>query len=326
MTHNDPLHVVFLDRATIPSDIPLKPFGFPNTYLEHDRTRPDEVAARIADADVVIVNKVRIDAAALDAAPRLRMIAVAATGTDNVDLAACSERGIVVSNVRGYAGRSVPEHTFALIFALRRNLLAYRDAVGGGRWEQSGQFCFHDYPIRDLGGSTLGIIGDGDLGQSVGRIGAALDMRVVYAEHGVRHAPQAEYLPLEDLLRQSDVITLHVPLRPETQHLIDAPQFALMERRPLLINTARGGLVNEHALDTALRSGRIAGAGFDVASAEPLPEGHVLMRLTELPQFLLTPHIAWASDQAIRALADQVVENVEAFHRGSPLRTVAPRR
>lgn len=317
-----PLRVVFLDRATIPSDIPLKPLAFPHEYVEYDRTRPEEAAARVGDADVLIANKVPITAAVLAAAPRLKMIALAATGTDNVDVAACAARGIVVSNVRGYARRSVPEHTFALIFALRRNLLAYRDAVGAGRWQQAGQFCFHDYPIRDLAGSTLGIVGDGDLGQAVGRIGAALDMRVVYAEHGSRHAQGADYLPLDELLRTSDVITLHLPLRPETHHLIDTPQFALMERRPLLINTARGGLVNEYALDSALRSGRIAGAGFDVASTEPLSEEHVLMQLTELPQFLLTPHVAWASDEAIRAMIEQVAENIEAFQRGQPLRVV----
>lgn len=314
-----PLTVVFLDRATFPDDVRMPALSAPHRVIEHDRTRPNEVAERIADADVVIVNKVRIEADALATASRLRLVALAATGTDNVDVAACQAKGVAVCNVRAYARHSVPEHTFALIFALRRNLLAYRDAVGAGRWHQADQFCFHDYPIRDLAGSTLGVIGDGTLGQAVGSIGRALGMRVVYAQHGDRRRVEgAIYLPLDDLLATSDVITLHVPLRPETRNLIDAAAFARMERRPILINTSRGGLVDEHALDVALRSGRIAGAGFDVATVEPPDDDHVLVRLSELPNVIITPHVAWASDEAIQALLAQLVENIDAFLAGTP--------
>jgi len=318
-TTDTPLTVVFLDRATFPDDAVLPPLAQPHRYVLHERTRPHEVAARIADADVVIVNKVRITEETLTQASRLRLVALSATGTDNVDVATCKARGIAVCNVRDYARHTVPEHTFALIFALRRSLLAYRDAVGAGRWQQADQFCFHDYPIRDLAGSTLGIIGDGTLGQAVGAIGRALGMDVVYASHGDRkRLPDTRYLPLDDLLAQSDVITLHVPLRPENRHLIDAQAFARMERRPLLINTARGGLVDEHALDVALRSGRIAGAGFDVASVEPPNDDHVLVQLSELPNVIVTPHVAWASDEAIQALLAQLVQNIDAFLAGEP--------
>lgn len=318
-TPDTPLTIVFLDRATFPDDARLPALAQAHRYVLHERTRPHEVASRIADADVVIVNKVRITADNIAQAHKLKLVALSATGTDNVDVAACQARGIAVCNVRDYARHSVPEHTFALIFALRRSLLAYRDAVGAGRWQQADQFCFHDYPIRDLAGSTLGIVGDGTLGQSVGAIGNALGMQVVYARHGERQrVAEANYLPMDDLLAASDIITLHVPLRPETRHLIDAQAFARMARRPLLINTARGGLVDEHALDIALRSGRIAGAGFDVASVEPPDDDHVLVRLSELPNVIVTPHVAWASNEAIEALLAQLVQNIDAFLAGQP--------
>ena len=228
-----PAKIVLLDRATLSPQTVLKPFPFPHVLQAFERTAAHDVAARIGDADIVVTNKVRIDAALLDGAPHLQIIAIAATGTDVVDLDACAARGIVVSNIRGYAVRTVPEHTFALIFALRRSLVAYRDAVRAGRWLDSGQFCFFDHPIRDLAGATLGIVGDGVLGRAVARIARALDMRVRFAAHG--DAQGRDHVPLDTLLRDSDVITLHCPLTPATRHLIDAGAFARMARRPLLI-------------------------------------------------------------------------------------------
>ncbi len=316
------LNVVFLDRGTLPPEIELKPLGFAHRLTVHERTAPDEVAARIADADIVITNKAPVRAEALAAAPRLRMIAVAATGTDIVDLKACAERGIIVSNIRNYAVNTVPEHTFALILALRRSILAYRDSVKSGRWAQSGQFCYFDYPINDLAGSTLGIIGDGALGTSVAAIARAFGMKVLFAAHKGRTGMGKLYTPFEDILRLSDVITLHAPLRPASRNMIGAAEFAAMERRPLLINTARGGLVGEQPLHDALVNGQIAGAGFDVATAEPAPDDHILVRLLELPNFILTPHVAWASREAIQGLADQLIENIELFMRGKPRHVV----
>lgn len=316
------LNVVFLDRGTLPPEIELKPLGFAHRLIVHERTTPEEVAARIADADIVITNKAPVRAEALAAAPRLRMIAVAATGTDIVDLKACAERGIIVSNIRNYAVNTVPEHTFALILALRRSILAYRDSVKSGRWAQSGQFCYFDFPINDLAGSTLGIIGDGALGTSVAAIARAFGMKVLFAAHKGRTGMGKLYTPFEDILRLSDVITLHAPLRPASRNMIGAAEFAAMERRPLLINTARGGLVDEQALHDALVKGQIAGAGFDVATAEPAPDDHILVRLLALPNFLLTPHVAWASREAIQGLADQLIENIELFMRGKPRHVV----
>ena len=312
------LQVVFLDRATLPDDIRVRSLAFPHHIQEYDRSQPHDVAGRIADADIVIVNKAKISAEAIADAPRLKLIAVAATGTDNVDLAACRERGIVVSNIRNYAVHTVPEHTFALILALRRSILAYRDSVARGRWQESGQFCFLDHPIRDLAGSTLGVIGDGVLGRAVAELGKAFGMRVLFSDYKGTTGMGPLYTPFAEVLATSHVITLHTPLLPSTRNLIGAEEFAAMKRRPLLINTARGGLVDEQALHEALRSGQIAGAGFDVATVEPPPPAHIFMRMLDMPNFILTPHVAWASHEAIQGLADQLIDNIEAFQRGEP--------
>ena len=310
--------IVFLDRETLPEEIILKSFAFPNHLTVYQRTLPGEVAGRIADADIVITNKVPVSAQALQSAPQAKLIAVAATGTDIIDLEACRKRGITVSNIRNYAINTVPEHTFALILTLRRSILAYRDSVVKRRWQEAGQFCFFDHPIRDLAGSTLGVIGDGVLGKAVADLGKAFGMRVLFSDYKGTTGMGPLYTPFEQVLRQSDVITLHTPLIPTTRNLIGAAEFAMMERRPLLINTARGGLVDEDALAEALRKGQLAGAGFDVATIEPPPADHVLMRLLEMPNFILTPHVAWASREAIQSLADQLVDNVDAFVAGKP--------
>ena len=319
------MNIVFLDRDTISPDTTLRAPSFAHTWVQHQRTRADEAAARIADADIVVVNKVKLTAEVLAQAPQLKLIAVAATGTDNIDLVACQQRGIVVSNVRNYAKHTVPEHTFALIFALRRSICAYRDAVKAGRWQEAAQFCFFDHPIRDLAGSTLGIIGDGVLGQSVASIGRALGMRVLFSAHKGRTGQGSLYTPFEEVLRQSDILTLHCPLNANTRHMIGAAEFAHMTRKPLLINTGRGGLVDEAAVGPALQAGHIAGAAFDVTSVEPPPADHPFMALLDRPNFILTPHVAWASAEAIQALADQLIDNVEAFVRGAPVNQVLPK-
>ena len=316
------MKVVFLDRDTLSPGTRLRTLAFDHQLVCHGSTLAAQVAERVADADIVLVNKVRLDASAVAAAPRLKCIAVAATGTDPIDLVACRERGIVVCNIRNYAVHTVPEHTFALIFALRRSLCAYRDAVRAGRWQASNQFCFFDHPIRDLAGATLGVIGDGVLGQAVAAIGRALGMRVLMSAFKGRADMGSLYTPFERVLAESDVITLHCPLRPQTRHMIGAAEFALMRRAPLLVNTARGGLVDESAVGPALASGQISGAAFDVVSVEPPPPDHPFMALLDRPDFILTPHVAWASDEAIQSLADQLVDNVEAFVRGEPRQVV----
>jgi len=318
-----PLKVVFLDRDTVAPQTTLRALPFPHTLEVHDRTRPEQVAERIADADIVMVNKARLGRDEIAAACRLKMVALAATGSDNVDLAACDERGIVVSNIRGYATRSVPEHVFALIFALRRSIVPYRQSVQAGRWQEAAQFCYFDYPIRDLAGSTLGVIGAGALGQAVAQIGRALGMRVLFAAHKGRNDMGALYTPFDTVLAESDVITLHCPLNAQTRHLLGTEEFSRMTRRPLLINTARGALIDDEALAAALRGGQIGGAGLDVTVPEPPPADHPLMGLLDLPNFILTPHVAWASNEAMQALADQLIDNIEAFVAGSPRNVLA---
>lgn len=319
----DPLRIVFLDRDTLPASIDLPAPQVPHELICHAHTAPDQVAERIRDADIVITNKVVLTADVLQQAPRLRMIAVAATGIDNIDLDACNRRNIVVSNVRDYATHTVPEHTFSLILALRRSLLAYRQSVADGRWYESGQFCYFDFPVRDLAGSTLGIIGRGALGEAVAEIARAFDMKVQFAARRDDDSPTEDYTSFTHVLRTSDVISLHCPLNAQTRGMIGANEFALMERQPLLINTARGGLVDEYALDHALRTGQISGAGFDVASQEPPAPDHPLMKLLRYPNFILTPHVAWASHEAIQAMANQVRDNIEAFCRDAPRNVVA---
>jgi glycerate dehydrogenase len=314
--------IVFLDRETISPETVLRKPLFPHRWTEHQRSTPDEVVERCREATIVIVNKVKLPGVAIAQMPRLKLVAIAATGTDPVDVKACAERGIVVSNIRNYAINTVPEHTFALILALRRSIIPYRDSVRDGAWQRAAQFCFFDHPIRGLAGSTLGIIGEGAIGQAVAALGKAFGMRTLFAAHKGVSGLGPLYTPFEEVLETSDVITLHSPLMPSTRNMIAAPEFARMKRRPLLINTARGGLVNEEDLGAALRSGQIAGAGFDVATVEPPPADHPLMRLLDLPNFILTPHVAWASAEAIQGLADQLIDNIEAFHAGRPANVV----
>ncbi|SKA37426.1 D-2-hydroxyacid dehydrogenase [Consotaella salsifontis] len=320
----DAANIVFLDRETLSPEIALRNIDFPHRLTVFQRTRPSEVAGRIAEADIVITNKVPIQADSIAAARRLKLIAVAATGYDPVDVRACEAAGITVSNVRNYARNTVPEHTFALILALRRSLVSYRQSVLDGRWEKAGQFCYFDHPIADLAGATLGVIGDGVLGRAVARLGEAFGMTVVFSTYKGVDGMGPLYTPFEEVLRRSDVITLHCPLLPSTRNLISTAEFELMQRRPLLINTARGGLVDEQALETALETGRIAGAGFDVISREPPGESHVMRRIAERPNVIVTPHVAWASRQAVQSLADQLVSIVEAFWEGRPLNVVSP--
>jgi glycerate dehydrogenase len=307
--------VVFLDRASLKAN--MRAFAFPAEYIEHQKTGAEEIAARLKGADVAIINKVPLRAATLSRLPQLKLIAVAATGYDVVDLAYCNAHGIAVANIRNYAIHTVPEHAFAMILALRRNLLSYRQDVEAGVWNKSEQFCFLTHEIGDLHGATLGIIGEGAIGQGMAGIGRAFGMQVLFADHPPPKMAGVTFTPLDEVLARSDVISLHCPLLPATRNLIDIQALRKMKRNALLINTARGGLVNETALIQALDEGLIAGAGFDVLSVEPPKHGNPLLDLRR-PNFILTPHIAWASDGAMQFLADQLVDNIEAWASGKP--------
>jgi glycerate dehydrogenase len=259
--------IVFLDRETLAPAIRLRPPAFPHRWEEHQRTAPEQVTERLHGASVAVINKVQLREPVLEQLPDLRLIAIAATGTDCVDTAWCDRHGVAVCNIRGYAVHTVPEHVFTLILALRRSLLPYRRSVEAGRWQEAKQFCFFDHPILDLHGARLGLIGGGSLGNAVATIGRAFGMDVVFAGRKGDATPADGRIPFDEVIATSDVISLHCPLRPETRGLIGAAEFARMKPEALLINTARGGLVDEDALTEALRTGRIGGAGFDGAPA-----------------------------------------------------------
>jgi glycerate dehydrogenase len=309
------MRVAFLDRASLKATV--RQFGFDADYVEFEKTAAEEIVARLSRVAVAITNKVPLRADTLRQLPDLKLIAVAATGYDVVDVPYCQAHGIAVANIRNYAVHTVPEHAFAMILALRRNLLAYRQDVEAGVWNRSEQFCFFTHDIGDLHGATLGIIGEGAIGQSTAAIGRAFGMRVLFADHAPPKMAGVAFTAHDEVLAQSDVISLHCPLVPATRNLIDIHAFRKMKRNTLLINTARGGLVDEAALIQALDEKLIAGAGFDVLTVEPPTNGHPLLDVRR-PNFILTPHVAWASDGAMQFLADQLVDNIDGWVKGKP--------
>ncbi|TFW28550.1 D-2-hydroxyacid dehydrogenase [Massilia arenosa] len=312
-------HIVFLDRDSLLANV--RPPAFEHSWTDYPSTTADQVVERLRGATICVTNKVPVRDEHMAQLPDLKMIAVAATGTDNVDLAAARARGIVVANIRNYSLGAVPEHAFALMLALRRNLIAYRADVEAGKWQASPRFCLLDHPIRDLSGSTLGIVGYGALGQAVARIGRAFGMKIIVTSRSPVSDPEVRQVPLDELLRESDVVSLHAPLTEATRHMIGAAELQAMKRSAILINTARGGLVDEQALADALRAGVIAAAGFDVLSKEPPAPDNPLLTL-RLPNFLLTPHNAWGSAQAMQTLADMLVDNIDAYAAGHPTNVV----
>ena len=296
-------------RATLP------------TWELHSQTQPAETIDRIADAEVVVSNKVVLDRPILQAAPNLKLVCIAATGTNNVDLVTAKELGIPVCNVVHYATPSVVQHVFALITALNSHLLDYRGAVRSGRWNQSNQFCLLDFPIRELDGLTLGIVGYGELGKGVARAAECFGMQVLLAQRPGAEAVEGR-LPLEELLPQVDILSLHCPLTDQTRNLIGGKELDLMKDTALLINTARGGIVDEQALADALQAGVIGGAGVDTLTTEPPVNGNVLLD-PDLPNLIVTPHIAWGSRAARQRLVDGVAANILAYLKNKPINRVA---
>jgi glycerate dehydrogenase len=307
--------IVFLERNTF--NVPFRPPAFDHEWIEFGETTPDQVVERLTPATIAICNKIRLGAETLSQLPKLRLIAVAATGVDNVELEYCRSRQIAVCNTRGYAVNSLPEHALMLMLALRRNLIAYRDDVKAGRWHEARQFCLLDHPIGDLRETTLGIIGFGKLGKSMAQLGRAIGMEVIVAERKNAAIVRTDRVSFSDVLRLSDVISLHCPLTEETRNLIGASELQQMKPGAILINTARGGLIDDDALLDALENGRLAGAGIDVLRNEPPRAGNPLLD-ADLPNLIVTPHNAWASRQAMQTLADQLIDNLEAFIRGEP--------
>jgi glycerate dehydrogenase len=313
---------VFLDLASLhEADLDLSELrGLFDDWREYPATAPARRLAHIGEAEVVVANKVVLDADVLRAVPGLRLVCLTATGTNNVDLVAAAAQGVTVCNVRAYATDSVAQHVMALMLAHHTRLLDYHAAVRRGDWSHSRQFCLLDYPIRELRGMTLGIVGYGELGRGVERLARAFGMQILISQRpGGESVPGR--LPLDEVLAQSDVVSLHVPLAPNTEGLIDARRLGLMRPHALLINTARGGVVDSRALAEALRAGTIGGAALDVLDEEPPPLDHPLLA-GDLPNLILTPHTAWAGRQARQNVVDQTVANIRAWQAGRPQNVV----
>ena len=310
--------IVHLDRATIGPAIQLNKPACAHDWVSYDRTAQENVIARLAGADIAVLNKVALCAEDIAQLPDLKMIAISATGFDKIDIEACRARGIIVSNIRGYAQTTVPEHCFALILGLRRALKGYGADVAQGDWQKSEQFCFFNHPIADLKGSVLGLIGSGTIGSAVANIAEAFGMTVMKAARKGASTILDSYHSFDEVIAKADVLSLHCPLTPETRNLIAAPEFKAMKQTAILVNASRGGLVNEADVITALDNNEIAGAGFDVVTSEPPAADHIFMQNLHRPNFILTPHTAWASDEAMQILWDQLISHIDAFATGKP--------
>lgn len=308
------MNIVFLDSTAIPKHIPIPRPSFAHQWTEYEHTSAEQTVERAKDADIIITSKVILNREILQQLPKLKLVAITATGTNNVDLMAAKELGIAVKNVTGYSSVTVPEHVLGLIFALKHSLMNwYKDQLSA-KWAESKQFCYFDYPITDVRGSTLGVIGKGCLGTEIGHLATALGMQVIYAERKGATEIREGYLPFETVLQQADIVTLHCPLTEQTQNLMNAETLKLMKPTAYLINTGRGPLVDEQALVEALEKGVIAAAAVDVLVKEPPEKSNPLIQAaTRLPNLIVTPHIAWASDSAVTTLVNKVTQNMEEF-------------
>lgn len=315
--------IVFLDYASLaPQDLSAAKLLqiAPDTLL-CERTNTDEVVGSLQDASVAISNKVVLDRAIVAALPELELICVAATGTNNIDLEAARELGIKVCNVRDYASQSVAEHVFALILSLNRQLPAYRRSLAQGAWQRSADFCLLDHPIAEISGKTLGIVGYGSLGKAVAKIAQCFGLKLLIANRPGQKACKPGRIMLDELLEQADIVSLHCPLTAETKNLISSNEFKRMKPGAMLINTARGGIVDEHALLKALQDEDIAAAAVDVLHQEPPAEDSVLLQQS-LDNLIVTPHIAWASQHARQTLLDQLADIIAAWKNGEALPNV----
>jgi glycerate dehydrogenase len=312
--------IVFLDRSAL--TLKLRAPEFPHIWREFADTPNELIVDRLREATIAITNRVPLRAGSLSSLPGLRLIAVAATGYDVIDLEACERLGICVSNVRDWCTTAVLEHVFAMILALRRNLIAIHGEIRSGAWQRSPTSIIPTQPSPlDLAGSTIGLIGHGTLGGRIAAISRSFGMQVLIAERKGAAATRSGREPFESVLRQSDIVSLHCPLTEETRGLIGARELALMRPTALLINCARGGVVDDHALAEALVKGRIAGAGLDVLSNEPPRDGNPLLDL-QIPNLIITPHTAWVSKSALAVFGEQLIRNLECFVSGRPQNVV----
>lgn len=308
------MKIVFLDSTAIPKHISIPRPSFEHTWTEYDHTSSAETIERAKDADIVITSKVIFDRETLKQLSKLKLIAITATGTNNVDLVAAEEMGIAVRNVTGYSSTTVPEHVMGLIFSLKHSLAGWLRDQTEAKWAESKQFCYFDYPITDVRGSTLGVFGKGCLGTEVGRLANAVGMKVLYAEHKDATVCREGYTPFDEVLKQADIVTLHCPLTETTKNLINVETLSKMKKGAFLINTGRGPLIDELSLVDALKTGHLGGAALDVMVKEPPEKDNPLILAAKtMPNLIITPHIAWASDSAVTTLVGKVMQNIEEF-------------
>ena len=308
------MNIVFLDSTAIPKHIPIPRPSFPHNWVEYEYTSAEQTIERAKDADIIITSKVILSREVLQQLPKLKLIAITATGTNNVDLEAAKELGVTVKNVTGYSATTVPEHVLGMIFALKHSLAGWQRDQINGKWAESKQFCYFDYPITDVKGSTLGVFGKGCLGTEVGRLAELLGMKVLYAEHRNAITCREGYTPFEEVLKQADILTLHCALTETTKNLINQETLSLCKKGAYLINTGRGPLIDEQAVCDALKSGQLGGAALDVLMKEPPEKNNPLIELAKtMPNLIITPHIAWASDSAVTTLTKKVAQNIEDF-------------
>ncbi len=316
------LSAVFLDLSTLDrNDLDLTPLVTAASNVEQfDTTTAEQVIEHIGDHQVAITNKVVIDEAAMQACPQLKLILIAATGINNVDLDAARRRGITVCNCQAYGTSAVAQHTLMLMLVLVTRFESYRQAVRDGAWQRSSQFCLLDFPIGELAGRTLGILGYGELGQAVARRAEAFHMRVIVGALPGRE--RAGRPSVDELLPQVDMLSLHCPLTETTRGMIGAPELSRMKAGSFLVNAARGGLVDEAAVVASLRSGHLAGAAFDVLTEEPPRNGNPLLE-ADVDNLIVTPHSAWGSREARQTIVNQLAENLESFTHSKPRRVVS---
>ncbi|MBN2455646.1 MAG: D-2-hydroxyacid dehydrogenase [Sedimentisphaerales bacterium] len=310
------MKIVFLDETTVTlNDIDFSPLQCLGEYIGYDNSTIEQTLERAVDADIVIVNKVLITKHILEELNNLKLIAVIATGYNNVDIQAAGNKNIRVCNVTGYAATTVPQHTFGLILNLATKAYQYHTDVAAGKWQQASSFTLLTYPTFELAGKTIGIIGFGVIGRGVAKIAEGFGMKVLAYDISEIKNSQYKKSDLDVLLRNSDVITIHCPLTEKTKNLIEEKAISKMKKTAILINTARGGIVDEQALADALNSGRLAGAGVDVLTKEPPKEGNILLSAKNI---IVTPHSAWSTVQARQRLVDETAANIKAFIEGQP--------
>ena len=315
------MNIVVLDRCTVTrGDINIDKLNELGTLSVFDVVPHEELAGVIGNADAVICNKAKITADIMDKCPNLKYVGLFATGYDNIDIEEAARRGIAVCNVPGYSTMSVAQHAFSLLLNLASNTIAYDTSVREGGWKKSGSFTYLKYPMTEIAGKYLGIVGYGAIGRKVSEIGHAFGMiPLIYTRTKPSDCPY-DIVSFDELLKRSDFISLHCPLTAETKCLINKDAISKMKRSAYIINTARGGVIDEDALADALINGKIAGAGIDVLTTEPMREDHPYFGL---PNCIITPHVAWASIEARTRLMDMVYDNLAAFIKGTPINNVA---